>query len=429
MEYKLNIKNIKKLQGMIDLLLENESRNNEAKPIRYWYPLSLATFGSDEIIEALDSMCSFRTSMAEKTLSFEKAFANWQGSCDAVMVNSGSSADLLISLLLTNPLKPLLALDSEILIPVVTWPTQIWSAMMGGLKVKLVDVDPNTLNIDYEDLERQITHKTKAIFLVHLMGNPCNMDQVLDIAKKYNLLVIEDCCEAMGASWGGIKVGNFGVGGTFSLFFSHHITAMEGGMIVVNKTEHVDQLKLLRAHGWVRNVNPEQFNLSEYPDIDSRYAFVNWGLNVRPTEVQAAFGLRQLEKADRFDGRRKEIAERFFRYLEKKSWLKTPRVEPKANPSWLALPIMVESGAPFSRNDLTSYLEKAGVETRPMVTGNIAHHPVAKLFPEFSERKFPGADEVHARGFYIGLSPMQTDEAVTRLIDVFNSFLENYTNS
>ena len=424
----MNIENIKKLQGMIDLLLENESRINEAKPIRYWYPLSLATFGSDEIIEALDSMCSFRTSMAEKTLSFERAFANWQGSSDAVMVNSGSSADLLLSLLLTNPLDPLLPPDSEILIPVVTWPTQIWSAMMGGLKVKLVDVDPSTLNIDYEDLERQITPKSRAIFLVHLMGNPCNMDRIMEIAKRNDLLVIEDCCEAMGASWGGIKVGNFGVGGTFSFFFSHHITAMEGGMIVVNKSQYVDQLKLLRAHGWVRNVNQEQFKLSEYPDIDPRYAFVNWGLNVRPTEVQAAFGLRQLEKADRFNARRKEIADHFFAYLKTKSWLKTPRIEAKAKPSWLALPIMVDGDAPFNRNDLTSYLEKSGVETRPMVTGNIANHPVARLFPEFGERKFTGADEIHTRGFYIGLSPMQTNESIDRLINVFNSFFENYTD-
>jgi len=316
---------------------------------------------------------------------------------------------------------------AEILIPVVTWPTQIWSAMMGGLKIKLVDVDPETLNIDYDDLERQITPKTKAIFLVHLMGNPCNMDRVMEIAKKHHLLVIEDCCEAMGASWDGKKVGNFGVGGTFSFFFSHHITAMEGGMVVVNDSKYVDQLKLLRAHGWVRNVDAEQFKLSEYADIDPRYAFVNWGLNVRPTEVQAGFGLRQLEKLDVFNARRDEIASRFFKYLTTRKWLKTPKVEAKAKPSWLALPIMVDGGAPFKRNELTEYLEKHGVETRPMVTGNIAHHPVAKLFPEFSERSFAGADQIHARGFYIGLSPMQTDEAVGRLLGVFDDFLNKYS--
>ena len=423
----MNIENIKKFQGMIDLLLENESRINEKKPVRYWYPLSLATYGSDEIIEALDSMCSFRTSMAEKTLQFEKAFSQWQECSDSVMVNSGSSADLLLSLLLTNPLSPLVEPGAEILIPVVTWPTQIWSAMMGGLKVKLVDVDPETLNINYDNLEQQITSKTKAIFLVHLMGNPCNMDRVMEIAKKHHLLVIEDCCEAMGASWNGKKVGNFGVGGTFSFFFSHHITAMEGGMVVVNNPEYVDQLKLLRAHGWVRNVDQEKFKLSDYSDIDPRYAFVNWGLNVRPTEVQAGFGLRQLEKLDTFNARRDEVANRFFKYLTTKNWLKTPKVEAKAKPSWLALPIMVDESAPFKRNELTEYLEKNGVETRPMVTGNIAHHPVAKLFPEFSERTFPGADQIHARGFYIGLSPIQTDEAVERLMGVFDDFLKKYS--
>jgi CDP-6-deoxy-D-xylo-4-hexulose-3-dehydrase len=342
------------------------------------------------------------------------------------MVNSGSSADLLLSLLLTNPLLPLVESGSEILVPVVTWPTQIWSAMMGGLKVRLVDVDPETLNINYEDLESQITPRTKAIFLVHLMGNPCDMGRVMEIASKYNLLVIEDCCEAMGASWGGKKVGNFGVGGTFSFFFSHHITAMEGGMVVVNNPEYVDQLKLLRAHGWVRNVSQEQFKLSEYPGIDPRYAFVNWGLNVRPTEVQAGFGLRQLEKADAFNARREQIADRFFAYLKTKKWLQTPKVGSQAKPSWLALPIMVDETAPFGRNDLTQYLEKNGVETRPMVTGNIAHHPVASLFPEFSERPFPGADQIHARGFYIGLSPLQTDVAVDRLISVFDDFLKDH---
>jgi CDP-4-dehydro-6-deoxyglucose reductase, E1 len=425
----MNIENIKKIQGMIDLLLENESRINEAKPIRYWYPLSLATYGSDEIIEALDSMCSFRTSMAEKTLQFERAFSRWQGCEDSVMVNSGSSADLLLSLLLTNPLAPIVTPESEILIPVVTWPTHIWSAMMGGLKVKLVDVDPETLNINYDDLEQQITSKTKVIFLVHLMGNPCNMDRVMEIAKKHNLLVIEDCCEAMGASWNGKKVGNFGVGGTFSFFFSHHITAMEGGMVAVNNSEYVDQLKILRAHGWVRNVSQEKFKLSDYPDIDPRYAFANWGLNVRPTEVQAGFGLRQLEKVDAFNIRREHIANQFFKYLGTKKWLKTPKVHTLAKPSWLALPIMLDSDAPFGRNEITQYLEKNGVETRPMVAGNIANHPVARLFPEFGVRSFPGADQIHARGFYVGLSPMQTDQAITRLMEVFDSFLTSYVES
>lgn len=423
----MNITNITKLEGIIDLLLENESRINEAKPVRYWYPLSLATYGTDEIVEALDSMCSFRTSMAEKTLSFERKFSNWQGSTDAVMVNSGSSADLLLCLLLTNSLQPIIPTGSEILIPVVTWPTQVWSAMMAGLKVKFVDVDPQTLNIDLDDLERSITPDTKAIFLVHLMGNPCDMDRILDIANKHDLVILEDCCEAMGASWDGCKVGNFGVGAAYSFFFSHHITSMEGGMVVVPDIEKAEHLRILRSHGWIRDVDPEKYGLNESDNIDPRYAFVNWGMNVRPTEVQAGFGMRQLEKADTFAQRRAEIAQKINAFIACSSWLHTPLVADKAQPSWLALPVMLDESAPFNRSELTSYLEDCGVETRPVVTGNLARHPVTKrLLPELLERDYPGADEVHDRGFYIGLSPLLTDETVDRLISVFKDFLNQY---
>jgi CDP-4-dehydro-6-deoxyglucose reductase, E1 len=422
----VNIENILKLRGIIDLLLESESRINESKAIRYWYPLSLATYGTDEILEALDSMCSFRTSMAEKTLLFERQFARWHETADAVMVNSGSSADLLLCLLLTNPLNPLVQPGAEIIIPVVTWPTQVWSAMMAGLKVKFVDVDPQTLNVDIDDLETAIGPDTRALFLVHLMGNPCEMDRARAIAKKHDLYILEDCCEAMGATWDGVKVGNFGIGAAYSFFFSHHITCMEGGMVAVSNMAYAEQLRLLRAHGWVRNVDPSSHQLHNYPDIDPRYAFVNWGLNVRPTEVQAGFGIRQLEKVDHFSRRRAEIAERFGTYIGASPWLSMPRVSDKAVPSWLALPLMLAKDAPFNRAEITAFLESRGIEIRPIVAGNLARHPVGKLFPEFQLRNYPGANAVHERGFYIGLSPLQSDENVDRLIATFDEFLKKY---
>jgi CDP-6-deoxy-D-xylo-4-hexulose-3-dehydrase len=423
----MNIDNLTQLRNVIDLLLERESRVNEAKPTRYWYPLSLATYGSDEIIEAVDSMCSFRTSMAEKTLKFERKFSSWQGSVDSVMVNSGSSADLLLCLLLTNPLAPLVEPGAEVIIPIVTWPTQIWSAMMAGLKVRFVDVDPETLNVDLDDLANSITPATRALFIVHLMGNPCDMDRVGLLANRYGLHILEDCCESMGATWGGKKVGNFGLGAAYSFFFSHHITCMEGGMVAAASLEIAEHLRVLRAHGWIRNIQSSRFDLAEYPEIDSRYAFVNWGLNVRPTEVQASFGLRQLEKIDAFGLRRDVLASRFNTFVATNTaWLKTPAVAPRAAPSWLALPIMVAKDAPFSRGDLVTHLEKSGIETRPIVTGNVAKHPVAKLFPEFLLRKFPGADQIHSRGFYIGLSPLQTDTNVDRMLEAFDQFLRRY---
>ena len=421
----LNNESTRKLTGAIELLLESSSRFNEAKPRRYWYPLSLATYGVEEIIEALDSLCSFRTTMWEKTLQFEREFSVYQNCSDSVMVNSGSSADLLMCFLLTNPYNSILTKGDEILIPVVTWPTQIWSAMMSGLKVRFVDVNPTTLNIDIDDLERKITENTKAIFLVHLMGNPCDMDCIQSIAKKHNLIILEDCCEALGAEWDGIKVGNFGIAGSYSFFFSHHMTTMEGGMIACSNHEITEQLKILRAHGWVRNVDSTIYDLSTN-DIDPRYAFVNWGFNLRPTDIQAGFGLQQLQKLPKFNNKRIELANKFFEFLDKQEFLSRPHVNKKAKPSWFALPILVKQNSPFTRKDLTNYLELQGVETRPMVAGNIAKHPVSQIFPEFNEDIYPGADIIHHYGFYLGLSPFHSNEDIDRLIDCFQCFLNKY---
>jgi len=415
-----------KLGGVIELLLESHSRINEAKPERYWYPLSMATYGVEEIIEALDSMCRFRTTMWEKTRKFEGLFAEYQGAKEAVMVNSGSSADLLLSFLLTSAPSHYSGPGDEILIPAVTWPTQIWSPMMAGLKVRLVDVDPETLNISLEDLERKITPRTKCLFPVHLLGNPCGMDRILEIAKAKNLIVIEDCCEALGSEWNGTKVGNFGLGASFSFFFAHHMTTMEGGMITTNSEEAAETLRILRAHGWLRNVvDPSRYAI-DGPDIDPRYAFVNWGFNVRPTDLQAGFGLQQIVKLPQFNRRREVLADRFFAFIDNSRFLSRPKVSDLARPAWMALPVLVAEDSPFKRNELTRYLENEGVETRPIVTGNIARQPVAKLFKEFCDCPLPGADAVHERGFYIGLSPIISDAAMDRLLECFESFLKRF---
>jgi CDP-6-deoxy-D-xylo-4-hexulose-3-dehydrase len=409
----------------VEELFAAHRRRNESQPSRYWYPLSRPTYGVEEVVEALDSLCSFRTSMGEKTRMFERQFAAFQRCSDSVMVNSGSSADLLLCFLLTNPLRPLLQPGDEILVPVVTWPTQLWSAMMAGLKVRLVDVDPATLNVDLDDLESEITPATRAIFVVHLMGNPCRMDRVLELARQHNLIVIEDCCEALGAEWDGVPVGNFGLGGSFSFFFSHHITTMEGGMITCPDAETADQLRILRAHGWLRNVDPATFRLAD-DELDPRYAFINWGFNVRPTEVQAGFGLHQLEKLPAFNRRRDILAGRFFDFVDHLPCFTRPVVHPLARPSWLALPVLVRPDAPFSRREITTFLEQNGVETRPIVAGNLAKQPAAKLFG-LDGGNFPGADEIHWQGFYVGLSPMQDDQGFDRLLDLIHGFVHSKT--
>jgi CDP-6-deoxy-D-xylo-4-hexulose-3-dehydrase len=257
-EYRVNIDEVKELIEPVNRLLAVASRANMAKPIKYWYPLSLATYGLEEILEAIDSMCSFRTSMWEKTAAFEAEFARHIGCGEAVMVNSGSSADLLLAFSLIDPGNPRLRPKDEVLVPAVTWPTQIWSVLMAGLQPVLVDIDPATLNMDFDKAEEVITERTKAIFLVHLMGNPCDMDRAKALCEKYDLLLLEDACEALGATYRDRRLGAGGWGGSFSFFFSHHITTMEGGMIVCNDPELADRFRALRAHGWVRDQHNKQ---------------------------------------------------------------------------------------------------------------------------------------------------------------------------
>lgn len=415
-----------RLLDIVQQLIASSNRINEAQSKRYFYPLSMATYDADEIIEAIKSMTAFRTTMWEKTLHFERQFAAYQDCNDAVMVNSGSSADLLLSFLLRDPVQPLLEAGDEVLVPAVTWPTQVWSPLMAGLKVRLVDVSPGTFNIDLDDLEAKIGPRTRALFLVHLMGNPCSMDRILEIVARHKLVLLEDCCEAMGAEWRGRKVGNFGLGGAFSSFFSHHINTMEGGLISCPNAETAEKLRVLRAHGWLRNVQQPQLQVSADTSIDPRYTFVNWGFNLRPTELQAGFGIHQIAKLPDFNQRRAEIAERVFAYIDRQTHLTRPKADPLATPAWFCLPLLVEAGAPFAREQLTRHLENHGVETRPVVTGNIARQPAARLFGGLGEGPLPGADVIHERGFYIGLSPLLTDTTVDRLLECLDSFLSRF---
>lgn len=408
------------LRPQIDDLLSRGERINANLGGKYWYPLSLATYGTDEVLQALTSLCSFRTTMWNKTLEFETAFGHRFGG-EAVMVNSGSSADLLIAFSMHELSGGPLASGDEVLAPAVTWPTQLWSLLMAGFAVRLVDVDPTTLNVDLDDLERKITTKTRAISLVHLMGNPVNMERVEDICRRYDLLLIEDCCESLGAMWNGKEVGTFGVGGAFSFFFSHHMTTMEGGMILTKDPDLAERYRLLRAHGWSRNLrNP----MPVTADLDPRYTFVSWGFNVRPTELQAGFGLVQLERFDGFQAFRKSNAALFVERMQAHAGLlDVMKVAPEGDCSWFALPFLVSDRAGFSRDELAAYLEANGVETRPVVAGNLARHPAAAKFPMLQVEPLPGADRVHDQGMYLGLHPVDSRESIGRLCDLIDDFI------
>jgi CDP-6-deoxy-D-xylo-4-hexulose-3-dehydrase len=283
----------------IKSLIENEMIENKiklAQERKYFYPLAEPTYGVDEVLEAIDSMVNFKTSMWEKVRMFEDEFGSKYGGY-AVMVNSGSSADLLIAFALLQKSGGSLSPGDEILVPAVTWPTHLWSLVMAGFKVRLIDIDLTTLNFDLVNLESQITPLTKGIFIVHLLGNTGNLGGLIKLCKDRNLILLEDCCEALGTKYENRFVGTFGLASSFSFFFSHHLVTMEGGMILTQSEEFASRCRLLRAHGWTRNIYNS--SSSNEVSIQDKYRFINWGFNVRPT-FKLVLELNNLKKSKTF---------------------------------------------------------------------------------------------------------------------------------
>lgn len=404
-------------------LLENPSTDYVSD---YWYPLSRPSFGSEEIFEAVESMITYRTTMWDKTRRFEELFSEYVGA-EAVMVNSGSSADLLLVYSMLSTSGGTLEPGDEILVPAVTWPTHLWSVAMAGLVPVLVDVNPKTLNMDINDLRTKISSRSRAIFPVHLMGNPANLTEIQAIGADAGLTILEDCCESLGAFWNGHHVGSQSYGGTFSFFFSHHICTMEGGMIVTSDPETAERLRLLRAHGWARNLKNRShplLKLTEDSALDSRYTFLEWGFNVRPTELQAGFGLHQIKKFPRFkEARNRAFANIRENLFDLSNVIHLPEVNPQAEACWFALPIMLKPEALISRNDVTRKLQALGVETRPIVAGNLTKQPVSRRFDWLRQDDLPGANAIHDRGFYVGIHSQFHDEEIERITDTLRSVL------
>lgn len=371
----------------------------------YWYPLSIPTFTEEEIGAATRVLRSGWTTMGRETEVFEAEFASYVGVDQAVMVNSGSSADLLIAFALLG--EGLVQPGDEVLCPAVTWPTQLWAWRMAGLNVQLVDVNRFTLNAGPDAYSARLTAQTRVLSTVHLMGLPAQMDALTRLARLSGLLITEDCCEALGASYRGRSVGGYGAAAAWSFFFAHHMTTMEGGMVTTNDAAIADRLRSLRAHGWTRHLPP-------VVGQDPRYTFAEWGFNVRPTEVAAAIGRVQLARLPEMNRAREETQAKFAEFIQG-SKASLPKVLPDAIPAWFGLPLIVHG----DRDRFRAHLETNGVETRPILGGNLARQPVAHR-GYFGWGALPGADIIHDQGLYVGLHP-DPDADMGRLAEIIHS--------
>ncbi|MEM5855235.1 MAG: DegT/DnrJ/EryC1/StrS family aminotransferase [Candidatus Aenigmatarchaeota archaeon] len=393
------IKNIKRLVKEFYSL-----RKYEFVPGKTRIPLQVPSYGYEEVCEILDSLLSTWVTMGEKVKNFEQLFAEYLGIKYAIMVNSGSSANLISLSILTNPaFKSSIPPGSEIITPATTWATTVYPIVNVNCTPVLVDVDLETFNIKVDEIKTAITPKTKAIIPVHLLGNPCEIVEIMEIAEKYNLRVIEDACEAHGAEVNGKKVGTFGDMGTFSFFFSHHITTIEGGMIVTNNEEYDELARALRVFGWARHTRKFEEYAKKYSNIDKRFLFINVGFNFRPTEIQGAMGIHQIKKLEKFIKIRRKNAKYWNKKFEPYSdYIITQKERPKTRHVWFGYPITVKPQAPFSRDEMVKYLEEKGIETRPIQIPNITQQPVINLIPHKIVSSLKNANYIMENSFWFG---------------------------
>jgi CDP-6-deoxy-D-xylo-4-hexulose-3-dehydrase len=387
-------------------------------------PLNKSTIGEDEKNAVKAVLDSDRLTMGPRCDAFEREFARYLGVEHAVMVNSGSSANLIALFAMADALVPSgdtlprrILPGSEVIVPALTWSTTIWPVLQVGAKPVFVDCDPRTLQMQPEAIEAAITPNTSAIIVVHVLGGAVDAAAVEAIARRRNLWLFEDTCEALGVDWDGKKVGSFGQLASFSFYFSHHITTIEGGMVVTNDARLADLLRAMRAHGWIRDMRAGPEIAAGYPDIDPRFLFLTTGFNVRPTEINAAIGLEQLKKLPSFNASRRDIARRLdagLATLDQAGDLTLIRHHPHVHPAPFGYTVLCRSHA--ARNGLRDRLEAAGIETRPVICGNLARQPALAHHAYRISGDLAGADRVMDCGLYWGTHPFMSEDDVGHIV-------------
>lgn len=363
------------------------------------YSLSNDTWGAEEYAAIESVVKSGRYTMGEHVKRAEEKAAEIFGAKYAVMVSSGSTANLLG--IATMVYSGRLPQGSEVLVPAVSWSTTYFPLEQMGLKFRLVDIDRETLNMDLSKLEDALTAETKAVFAVNLLGNPNDFGQLCAFCDKHRLILMEDNCESMGAVYDGRQAGTFGVFGTYSTFFSHHLCTMEGGFVVTDDEELYHYMLAIRAHGWTRNL-PESSALhtkNDNPFYES-FCFVVPGFNVRPLEMEGALAVEQLKKLSGFVAQRRENAQYFKEKMAADVRFITQREIGEA--SWFGFSMVLAQPSTEKRDRIVAHLRASGIETRPIVAGNFARQPVFPQLHASVAGELTAADYIHDNGFFVG---------------------------
>ena len=366
--------------------------------------LGESTWSQMDYDAAVECLLSDNHTMGAKVQNFEEKFAEFVGSKYAVMVNSGSSANLLAATVIKD--HDGLNLEKRtVIVPALSWSTTYFPWIQNGYKLKFIDIDTSTFNMDLTNLISHITPDVVGICIPHILGADAGIEEICKIALEMNIWVHEDTCESLGANAasGGEKLlGSFSRVGTYSFFRSHHISTMEGGMFVTNDIDLYHRAKAVRAHGWSRNipVNSVLGNNGTDEWMD-KFSFYAQGYNLRPLEISASIGLTQMKQIESFLSFRRSNAEYLKQLIREVPWIKL-QSQPTQG-SWMAFGFVIDEDG-LERSELINHLSQLNFETRPIVTGNFLRQPVMKTLHDsvIAKGSFPNADKIHYKGFMLG---------------------------
>lgn len=400
------------------------------KPIRVSY--AAAVYGTPEIQAVTNVLKNPQKIVAGPAVKkFEKKIAALFGKKHGVMVNSGSSANLLAIETLNLPK------GSEVITPILTFSTTLAPILQKGLVPVFADVLPGTYVINPAQVEKLITKKTRALMIPSLIGNIPDLVYLRKIAKKHNLKLIEDSCDTLGATFAGKPTGYYSDVSTTSFYASHIITTAGNGGIVCFHDPHLAKKALILANWGRESTLFGVYEKSEEIEkrfagklagvtYDAKFIFSEVGYNFQPTEINGAFGLMQLRRLNEFAARRKKNFKRLMKFFSRyEKFFILPKTDRRAKTTWLSFPLTIRDGAPFSRKEITLYLEKNDVQTRPVFTGNVLKQPAFKNIKS-AKRNFPVADHIMKNGFLIGCHHGMTGKHVSRLKEVFRNFLSKF---
>jgi len=403
-----------------------------------------AYYDSDEFVAGVESLLKGWLVMGDDGLKFEREFPRQFGKTHGILTNSGSSSNLLMMSALTSKRGHNFPKGTKVLMPIAGFPTTVNPTIQLGLIPVFVDIELDTLNIDLDQTEALLQNDPdiKIITFAHVLGNPPNMHRVMELVDRYKLILLEDCCDALGSTYDSKPLGSFGLMSSCSFYPAHHMTMGEGGFVATSDPQTDIILRSFRE--WGRGcycVGPEanklkcgtcgkRFNnwIPTLPDeiFDHKYVYDEIGYNLKPIELQASMGLQQLKKLPEIHALRRRNYQLLFNIYEKyEQWFHLPRAQDRSDPSWFAFPVTVRKDAGFHRSDMVDYLEENLIQTRPYFAGNIMLQPAYShlMDPQRAKNDFPVATHAMTHTYFHGTSPVITPEQIAYIGEKVDGFM------